>query len=317
MAYSNISIGIIGLGSIGNRHLNELKELGVNHIYALRTNKGAKNDKDITVNHVFDPKEFLSLDLDGYIISNPTSLHIQTLELLEGKNKPVFIEKPVSGKLNEVLNTSFLRKDLIQVGFCLRYHDLFQKVKEIINSKRLGDVYHARFNVGQYLPSWHPYTDYRSEYFSQEKLGGGAIRTLSHEIDLALYFFGRPNKYKVFAEKVSNLEIDVDDYSLLFLSYPNLLCRIEIDFLNKKKERKGVIFGTKLDLHYDLFNRQIKVISEKGELVEDIVINETNMYNNQMTGFLNFVENKRKDATASNWEDNLLITEIIENEQSI
>ncbi len=313
----NIKIGIIGLGSIGLRHVNELISLGVEQIFALRTNKGSKEiPKEVEkyITNIYDKKEFLALEIDGYILSNPTSLHIEALNLVCSKNKAIFIEKPFTNSLAEMNSVKDIETNKIQIGFCLRFHEIAERIKEIIDTNQLGDIYHSRLYVGQYLPSWHPYTDYRTEYFSKKELGGGSIRTLSHEIDLAIHFFGKPISFKTFKNKISDLEIDVDDYALLLLQYKKHLSRIEIDFLNKKKERRGILFGTKADLHYDFFENTIKLYDTNTDLILNEKLPKGNMYYNQMKAFLKLVNSGTLENKISTFEQNILIQTIIENE---
>ena len=314
-------IGIIGLGSIGMRHCTELIKIGNVSLFSLRTNKGVKEIPTEIKEHVtfvYDENEFLNLNLDGYIISNPTSLHIKAINLIARTNKPIFLEKPLCNSLSEIGEIEYINKDLIQIGFCLRFNSIIKRVKEIIEGKILGKVYMSKLNVGHYLPTWHPYTDYRTEYFSQKKLGGGAIRTLSHEIDLAFYFFGKPTKTITYTEKTSNLEIDVDDYALLLLSFNNKhISRIEIDVIAKKKERKGVIYGEIADLHYDMFEKTIKVYDVNGDAIIDENVSDNNMYYEQMLTFLDLIKSKKNNSYFSSWDENIEIMKIIENEKPI
>jgi len=317
---SKIKIGIIGFGSIAIKHTEELIKLGVTNFFALRTGKGAKSiPKSIKqfLTNIYNENEFLELEMDGYIISNPTSLHIQALNIISNKNKPVFVEKPICHSLKELDKLNYHNKNLIQMGFCLRFHNLTIAVKEILDKNQLGQIYHSRHNVGQYLPTWHPYTDYKTEYFSLKNLGGGAIRTLSHELDLAVHFFGIPQSHKSLQEKVSNLEIDVDDYSLVLLKYKNHTSRIEMDFISKKTERKGTIFGTDADLHYDYVLNLIEIIDNEGNQIERKEIKTGNMYNSQMMAFINLIITKELDIKISTFNENVNILKVIENDKSI
>lgn len=310
----NTKIGIIGLGSIGQRHVKELLALGVQKFYALRTNKGAKNVECDLTSHVTDiyaTNDFLNLALDGYIISNPTSLHSSTLQLLKNKCNPIFIEKPLFRSSEDFNLFNELETSKIQVGFCLRFSNFFWRIKELLGQNILGDIYHSRLNVGQYLPLWHPYADYRAEYYSKEALGGGALKTLSHELDLAMYLFGLPTKSITKSYKLSNLEIDVDDYSLILNEFgKSHLNRIEFDFLSKNKERKGIIYGENADLHYDFFNKSIKVFNGDGLEIVNENIELNNMYSSQMSAFLKLINNGK--TMGSSWKENKVITKIIE-----
>lgn len=309
-------IGVIGLGSIGVRHCLALKELGVTDIYALRTNKGNKVipvELEGIVKSISNVSEFD--EVDGFIIANPTALHIDALKKIIGFNKPVFIEKPLC---NDLADLSGIGDELnhiyIQIGFCLRFNNVIKKVKEIIESKAIGQIYHCRMNVGQFLPLWHPYADYREEYFSKKELGGGAVRTLSHEMDLAQFFFGQPTALKAYSDKVSNLDIDVDDYTCLLLNYNDaLVVRIEMDFLSKKVERYGKIYGTELDLTYDVFDHKIELHNKEGKLEKEFNISHQDMYQEQMKTFLDHfdTQNKGDISVAATLEESIFQLDLI------
>ena len=289
-----IRIGIIGLGSIGWTHINALHELGVTNIYALRTNKGAKVVDDLKgVKQLFNLEEFLVLNLNGIIVSNPTSLHVKTILSLASLNIPIFVEKPIASEIKELTQLANFNKNLITVGYCLRYHPIIRKVKSLLDSNVIGDVFQSRIQVGQYLPSWHPYTDYRKEYFSRKDLGGGAIRTLSHELDLLVFFFKEPEKVHSLTDKISDLEIDVDDYSIIIAKYKTMVARVELDFFSLNINREGSIYGKKGEIHYDVINKTIKT-SYRDEKPDEIIVTfqDTNMYVEQMRDFLNNINGK-------------------------
>lgn len=304
-------IGIIGLGSIGSKHVKSLiKQFNV-EIIALRTGKGNKRIKDCISNFVTEIKSIDDFSVvDSIIISNPTSLHKKTIQNLLHLNKNLFIEKPLTNSYEttkEIFEKLKEYQSKVQIGFCLRYHPVIKKLKEVLNSKILGNIYHAKLNVGQYLPNWHPYTDYRSEYFSRKDLGGGSIRTLSHEIDLSQFLFGNPIELNSYVSKISNLEIDVDDLCIILLKYENLLVKIEADFLQKKPIRKGIILGTDGDVEYDVFENYIKTYDKRGNLIEKYSPKVTNMYDNQMLDFMK----KNSSINYAKIEDSLFLMKII------
>ncbi|MBE3140857.1 MAG: hypothetical protein IMZ53_09770, partial [Thermoplasmata archaeon] len=118
---------------------------------------------------------------------------------------------------------------------------------------------------GQYLPLWHPYADYRKEYYARKELGGGVIRTLSHEIDIMHYLFGVPKELLAVVGKISSLEIDVDDNAYLICRLKNnALITIELDYLNPKNIRNGVVFGSQGILEYTYSKPEITFTDNTG-----------------------------------------------------
>ncbi len=264
-----MKIGIIGLGSIGQRHARTLLKLGITDIYALRTKKGTmtKLPDDLRdVKEVYSEDEFYDTDLDGVIIANPTSLHIDTMKKALQKNIAVFVEKPLASHLSELEELGQFDLSKVFVGFTMRYDAVINHIKGVLDSKKLGEIYKAHLYCGQYLPHWHPYADYRKEYYSRKELGGGVIRTLCHEIDIMQYLFGIPQELLGVVEKLSSLQIDVDDNALLICRMRNnALITIELDYLNPKDIRNGIIFGSEGILEYTYSNPEIRYIDNTGK----------------------------------------------------
>ena len=99
------------------------------------------------------------------------------------------------------------------------FHPVYTKIKEILEQ---DNPFKVGFRRSFYLPKWHPYADYTQEYTARKKLGGGVIRTLSHEIDLALHWFGQYSNAVGYAEKISHLQLDTDDSA--FFSFRTSKC---------------------------------------------------------------------------------------------
>jgi predicted dehydrogenase len=299
-SYGNRKIGIIGLGSIGRKHAICLFSLGVKNIIALRTKKGSKQELSpevASIKEVYDYTTFFNCNLDGVLICNPTSLHLDAMNQCLERDIPIFVEKPVFSELEQ---SSYLiqgKSDNIMIGFCLRFHPIIKKTHSLLHENKVGKISFVKLEVGQYLPSWHPYTDYRTEYFSRKELGGGALRTLSHEIDLMIHFFGTPLEFNTKALKVSELEIDVDDYATVLAQYKNHRVELSMDFITRKTKRTGSIVGNKGELQYDFIAQKIDFTNNKGE-TETIPFGTEELYLSQMEDFLDFIKlGKTKGCT--------------------
>ncbi len=89
-------------------------------------------------------------------------------------------------------------------------------------------------------------------------MGGGALRTLSHEIDLAYYFFGPLDAVTARVQKVSALEMDADDIALIWTG--NKTCamiRIYMDLLSPVLRRQGHILFSKGLMSYDFVSGHV------------------------------------------------------------
>ncbi len=295
-----MKIGIIGLGSIGRRHASVLMELGGNELFALRSKKGqlkSLEEKYSSIKELYELKDFLAEDLDGIIISTPTSLHVPNILDVISKRIPLLVEKPLAGFFDQISEVPVLARPLIRTAYCLRFHVISQRIKEWISNGELGRPLKANLVVGQYLPTWHEYADYRKEYYSRSELGGGALKTLSHELDLALFWFGDFKKLAASVRKVSNLEIDVDDNSFVLGEHSSgVVSNISMDFLASKTKRNGTIVFEKGELSYDFVKKQLEIYPYEGKQTISEKIEDKDFYREQMLDFIQFI----KDGTSQN-----------------
>jgi len=225
------------------------------------------------------------------------------------------IEKPVANdfnKVKEVKGRIKKRKNKIYVGYNLRFHPIVKKIKEIINSGKFGKVLKAGLYVGEYLPFWHPYEDYRKSYAAKKELGGGVLRTLSHEIDLGQYWFGEYEKIFAKISKISDLDIEVDDSTDIFAEMKNrIILKISMDYLNPLGIRKGEIFFEKGLLKYNFLKKEIIFIDYKNKenkiLLKIDYYDYNEQYRFQMENFL-----KKSDKKLCSLEEGINVLKIID-----
>ena len=75
----------------------------------------------------------------------------------------------------------------------------------------------VRIEVGEYLPGWHTYEDYRQMYASRADLGGGVILSQIHELDYLYWLFGLPKRVFALGGHLTRLEVDVEDIASILL----------------------------------------------------------------------------------------------------
>ena len=292
---------VIGLGSIGIRHLNNLHALGVSQLSALRRrNSPLRGEIPGSVKLFSDYDEVLMNPPDIVVIANPTSMHLPYAKKALEAGCHVYLEKPVSHNLDGVdglLELQAKQNSVVQVGCQLRCHPQLVKIKEWIDSGKLGAVYSVAADVGEYLPDWHPWEDYRTSYAARNDQGGGVILTMIHEIDYLYWIFGPMTVEHSMGGNLTPLEIDVEDTALITLrDNKGIPIHLRMDYWRRPSVRTLNIVAEKGEVSWDYHKGDLLLHSE-GKLVEDIKISDdwdrNNLFLDMMTDFLDAVKGHR------------------------
>ena len=231
-----VRVLVCGAGSIGQRHINNLKSLGM-RVHVWRNRLELAND----LVDKMGIKIFLSLDdaldhADAVIIATSTNTHLEIALKAAKMGKSIFIEKPIShsiagiGKLNELVR---LKNLIVEIGCQLRAHQNLQKLYKITLQEQFGPLYTYRAVVGQRLDTWRPGTDYRKSYSADAKRGGGALLDLIHEIDLVHWLAGPVDSVTAHLAHLSNQEINAEDLVNLILVHSNgAIGHVQMDMLS-------------------------------------------------------------------------------------
>src|SRR5262249_19596141 len=146
-------------------------------------------------------------------VCNPSSLHVPVALAALGAGSHVFVEKPLSNNTNnvDVLIAEAKRTGLVgYVGCQFRFHPAVKDLQRSLETGGIGRVLAVRAVVGEYLPGFHLYEDYRSMYAARRDLGGGVVLTQIHELDYLSLLFGMPRRVFAIGGHLSKLEVDVE-----------------------------------------------------------------------------------------------------------
>ena len=251
---------IVSLGSIGQRHLMNVKSLLPNaEVGILRLSDRKIDIKENATNFFSSLEKALDFKPGIVIVSSPATEHLRIAQIFSKQGANIFIEKPLCKTLNgnqELLDDLKKSSGFIMVGYVLRFMPLLNAVKKALGDGIVGEVRYANIMVGQYLPDWRPNSDYRLGVSGSSELGGGTLLELSHEIDYACWLFGKPDKLLCYASKLTNLEIDVEDYSLIILRYPGttMTVTLQMDFIRRDAAMQLRIVGADGTIEADLIN---------------------------------------------------------------
>ena len=233
-----MKILIIGLGSIGKKHVEAIQTILPHvEIFALRSNKQAEKIENIQNIYLFD--DIAHLDVEFAIIANPTSEHKKVISQLIGYDISLFIEKPLYSSLDivELIDLISKRGIFTYVACNLRFLDCIRYLKEQLpdlQNKRLNEV---NVYCGSYLPDWRKNVDFRKTYSAITELGGGVHIDLIHELDYLYWLFGKPLRINRTFKKQSSLAISAYDYANYLLEYDGFCANVVLNYYRRDPKR--------------------------------------------------------------------------------
>ena len=170
-----IKILIVGAGSIGKRHIRNLKKIGIlsSNLLAVDKRKDRLDEvKKLDVKKCFfSLKSALRESFDAAVICSPTSMHINQCILLAKQKKHLLIEKPLSHNLKDLnILEKILKKNKLtsMIAYIFRFHPGVILAKKILNEKKIGKSLYFRGEFSEFLPDWHPYENYRKFYMAKK-----------------------------------------------------------------------------------------------------------------------------------------------------
>jgi predicted dehydrogenase len=133
----------------------------------------------------------------------------------------------------------------VLLGYQFRFHPGLQQVKSWLENGMIGRPLSFRAHWGEYLPDWHPWEDYRVSYTARQDLGGGVVVTLSHPVDYLRWLLGEVQALWAFSGKVSDLEVQVEDYAEIGMQFQNgATGSLHVDYFQQPPSHTLEITGT-------------------------------------------------------------------------
>jgi predicted dehydrogenase len=215
-------VSVVGQGSIGKRHSQNLTDLGHS---VVPTDLGDK----------------LPFDVDCAFICSPTQHHLEQAYEYLSRDIPTFIEKPLSFDYNEMvkfLQSLAQNNTISMVGCNMRFHPAVRDAKDMVQKHK---AIFARAEYGYYLPFWRK-GDYTKSYSASEY--GGIILDDIHEVDYLYWLFGKFVDMKTVFAKVSDLNIIQEDVAETSIIFENgVTGSVHQDYLCKNQHRQ-------LEIHF-------------------------------------------------------------------
>ncbi|WP_400262026.1 Gfo/Idh/MocA family protein [Sphingobacterium sp. SG20118] len=272
-------------------------------IYALRSEDACVSTY-AGVNNVFSTDDIDFDLLDFIIISNPTSLHFDTINTLVKYNKPLFIEKPLFSALtphtDQLVDDTIKSRIITYISCNLRFLDSLRQIKVLIADKRINEV---NVYCGSYLPNWRPNVDFREIYSANKEMGGGVHIDLIHELDYLYWLLGKPLVNRSLFKNNSSLNISAFDYANYTWEYPSFTASIILNYYRKDSKRTLEIVTSDGTYLVDLL-KNIIYFDGVAIFKSDQRIMDT--YDDQMDYFIHHIMKEDKNFNSIGEANNIL-----------
>ncbi len=191
---------ILGAGGRGRNYTRYCKQYGVDIVAVAdpNTKKLQKLGKDFEISEdklYSDWKDILEKEkfADAVINATPDKVHYpSTMAALE-KGYHVLLEKPMSDKEQECIDMIEKAEEenkILMVCHVLRYAPFFEKLKEIVDSQRIGEI--VNMEMTENCAYWHFVHSYVRGVFRNETISSPFILAKScHDLDLIGYITGK------------------------------------------------------------------------------------------------------------------------------
>ena len=277
----------LGLGGVGQRHLRNIRQLvpGVEVAAVRHSGRSFEIGPDMQADESVDIVEKYNIEIlptlddgiawqpDFAVVASPTSAHVAQTTALAQARIPVFLEKPVSSDtdgLEELMVATDETGTSVMVGYMMRFHPGVQRLLELVESRAIGIFYSVQIQLSSFVPGWHPYESCTEFYAGQRDLGGGAILSEIHEIDLLYKMFGMPQRLWCVGGQLSDHGMDVEDTASVLLEYEVddavLPITINMSFVQRPIGRRIELWGASGKITWDFMTGELRVHDgESGE----------------------------------------------------
>jgi predicted dehydrogenase len=258
-----MKILVVGLGSIGKRHLGNILSLGYKDITLVSRHPSTQElYPDLKVYKDL-PTALAAQEFDAAVLCTPTAQHTAgLLALLKAQVRMIYLEKPVSHNFDaweEVLQAYHSYKPWVCVGFDLHFDPGLGFVKKQIQGGTIGKLLAVNAFVGQYLPDWRPHEDYRQGMSAKKETGGGVMLDLVHEFDYLQWLAGPAEEVACMSRQSGSLEIETEDTADVLIRFKSgITGSLHLDYLQRQLIRQCVLTGTKGSMIWDLARSEVK-----------------------------------------------------------
>jgi predicted dehydrogenase len=268
-----VFIPVIGAGSIGRRHRDNLERLGV--------------QTALLPWRSFRPDQLAGAD--ALVIATATQVRLELVELAADLDLPFYIEKPLSpeaGTVEAILHRAGALAPRCMVGFMMRYHPAFRALAR----RDLSGVYDASFGIGHDVRLWRQNWRF-SESYAARPDAGGVLLDLCHELDMATTLL--PQARVTGVTCLGHADYPAIDFATrITVAGDGLLGSVAMDYLSPVSFRRICLRAPDLVADFDLIAGRYLLDAGGRRETLDLPFDRNDMFLAAMGDFLHLVQDR-------------------------
>lgn len=226
-----IRCGIVGIGGMGTSHARFLTNNMVDNMYLSavadinpKRLEWAKVNQPNVATFSTAQEMYDSGLVDAVIIATPHYDHPSLAQTAFTSGLHVMVEKPAGVYTKQVREMNEVAKDsgkAFGVMFCVRTYHAYRKIKEIVDSKRYGELHRFNWVVTDWYRTQAYYNSsaWRATWAGEG--GGVLLNQCPHNLDLWQWICGMPQKIRAVCKNGLWHNIEVEDDVTIFSEYKN------------------------------------------------------------------------------------------------
>lgn len=268
---------IIGVGSIGERHLRCFQATGRARLAIVEVNEPLRQR---IAERYGVPDAFATLEAGlaftptAAVVCTPAHLHVEQATRLAQAGCHLLIEKPLSTSFDGIarLRAQVRERGLIAaVAYVYRCHPLLRALRDALHAGQLGRPVELIAVSGQHFPTYRP--AYRQIYYADRATGGGAIQdALTHVINAGEWLLGPVTRLVADAAHQVLEGVAVEDTVHLLARHRDVLASYSLNQHQAPNEMTLTVVGTGGTMRCEFHEHRCRWMTEPGSAWHDEVI---------------------------------------------
>lgn len=304
----SLAIGIIGAGRMGVHHHRAVTDYGGRvvavHDVRLDAARELATHSD-TALATTELDAFFDVEMDGVVITTPPPVRFEPIQMACDGGLPMLIEKPPALNMAEGRRCLACIQEagvIAAVGFQLRYHPLYERLKTLIATETIHLV-RTVCTIDYYLTFRMPL------WFLKSEISGGPLPEQAvHVLDCARFVMGNPKPVQAHALATKNMALDRTEFdaeNAIQMTYQldNGVFGVHTNHCGTEKFCFEVeVLGPHLRLHANMTDNTIHGYLN-GEIVNEPVVGENSLELDKTGAWLQAIETGDRTLIRSPFAD--------------